>query len=123
MKTTLIAALATLTLGSTAIDASTFAPDRRAAAANRATAPQTLNAPRNGQVSAANISRGTISIGGQTYRIGEPYVAVIDKRPGTNGMFELKDLRPGMAVRYRVEKDVDGAERVVELWLVDPKLR
>lgn len=81
-------------------------------------APTQLNAPTAGTITGVNIGKKAIAIGGVSYRIGEPRVAVIDRRPNTAGLLELTDLQPGMRVRYRLQPDADQVQRVVELWVL-----
>jgi hypothetical protein len=77
------------------------------------------SAPLSGVVSSLQIPQRLIRINDVPFRIGEPYLLLIDKRPRATGLVELTDVRKGMHVRYRTV--VDGSEtRVVELWLVEP---
>lgn len=121
MKHTLFAALA-LSLTTTLAVAHTPAPIRPGTPGvvvqkPLPAAPTQLNAPTAGAITGVNIANKAIAINGVSYRIGEPRVAVIDRRPNTVGLLELTDLRPGMRVRYRLQPDADKVQRVVELWI------
>ena len=118
-----ILVLAALTLLATQAPARTVVAGRPAAGNLRGVQPavQTPNkpsAPLAGVLGGISIANKAVSINGQTFRMNEPLVAVIDKRPDANGLFELTDLRPGMKVRYRAQREADGVERVVELWII-----
>jgi hypothetical protein len=71
---------------------------------------------RDGVVQAFDAAGQTIVINAARYKIGPPLLALLDKRPKSNGLLKFTDLKVGMVVRYRVEN-----ERVVELWVMrDP---
>jgi hypothetical protein len=82
-----------------------------------AVAPTGLNAPDSGVLSGISVPKKAINIGGRVFRIAEPMIALVDRRAHRNGLLELTDLKPGMRVRYRSVRDVDGVDRVVELWV------
>jgi hypothetical protein len=118
-----ILVLAALTLIATEVPARTVAAGRFAAGNARGAqaAVQTPNkpsAPLAGVLGGVSIANKAVSINGQSFRMNEPLVAVLDKRPDSNGLVELSDLRPGMKVRYRAQREADGVERVVELWII-----
>ena len=72
---------------------------------------------RDGVVQAFDAAGQTIEINGAHFKIGPPLLALLDKRPKSNGLLKFTDLKVGMVVRYRVEND-----RVVELWVMrDPQ--
>lgn len=79
-----------------------------------ATKPQ---APLMGTIGAIDVEGKTISIAGARHTIGEPYLVLMDKRPGANGLIELTDVTAGMRVRYRTVAEAGGT-RVVELWIL-----
>lgn len=87
-----------------------------AAAASMPAPVSQSSAPATGTVSAINVPQKRIVIDGAPYLIGEPYLVLLDKRPGANGLIELVDVRPGLKVRYRAVAD-GSAQRVVELWV------
>jgi hypothetical protein len=94
--------------------AATVRSARPAGGAAVASAPSTN---RDGVVQAIDLKAQTIVINGTRYIIGPPQLALLDKRPKSNGLLKFTDLKVGMVVRYRVEN-----ERVVELWVMrDPQ--
>lgn len=82
-----------------------------------AVAPTGLNAPDIGVLGGISVPKKAINIGGRVFRIAEPMIALVDRRPHRDGLLELSDLKPGMRVRYRSVRDADGVDRVVELWV------
>jgi hypothetical protein len=121
-KSTLVIAaltlLATQAIGHTVVNVKPGAGNTRRPAAVMPSVPKTPSAPLTGVVTSIAVANKSIGINRQSFRMNEPLVAVIDKRPGANGLFELTDLRPGMKVRYRAQREADGVERVVELWIM-----
>lgn len=116
----LLAIVAALPLAAVA---RTLAPGKPAPGATNAVqvaakAPTAPSAPLVGVLSGISIANKAVTINGKPFRMNEPLVLVIDKRPGANGLIELADLRPGMKVSYRSRAESDGAERVVELWVL-----
>jgi hypothetical protein len=88
------------------------------AAATATTAPSTN---RDGFVQALDLKAQTIVINSTRFIIGPPQLALLDKRPKTDGLLTLAGVKVGMYVRYRVEKTTAG-DRVVELWVMrDPQ--
>jgi len=108
---TLVAALPAFAITPTAngVGSVTNAPRQGAAAASAVS--------RDGVVQAFDAAGQTIEINAAHYKIGPPVLALLDKRPKSNGLLKFTDLKVGMVVRYRVEN-----ERVVELWVMrDPQ--
>jgi len=97
-----------------------------ASAARGARKPGTVEAAsvsstnREGTVQAIDPKAQSITINGTRYLIGPPQLALVDKRPKTDGLLKLAGVKPGMAVRYRLAKTPEG-DRVMELWVMrDP---
>lgn len=80
-------------------------------------APTKLSAPLLGMIVSINVKAGDIVINGQHFLVSTPLLALIDKRPGADGLLSLNTLQPGMSVSYRTEKEGD-ATRVVEMWVL-----
>ena len=79
------------------------------------------SADREGVVQAVDAAAHSIVINGSRFVIGSPQLVLMDKRPQADGLLTLAGVKPGMIVRYRVEKSGAG-ERVVELWVLrDPQ--
>ena len=76
---------------------------------------------REGVVQAVDAAAHNIAINGSRFVIGSPQLVLMDKRPEADGLLTLSGVKPGMVVRYRVEKSSTG-DRVVELWVLrDPQ--
>ena len=87
----------------------------------RAAATGATSVNRDGVVQALDVGAQTIVINGARYLIGSPQLALVDKRPKSDGRLTLAGVKAGMYVRYRVEKTAAG-DRVVELWVMrDPQ--
>ena len=95
----------------------TMAPARGATRPNVITAPTQSSAPMVGMVTAIDMAKGEIAINTQRYAIGAGLVLMLDKRPQADGLLALKDIAPGMVVKYRAEPAA-GMSRVVELWVL-----
>jgi hypothetical protein len=69
---------------------------------------------REGLVQGIDVAKQTIVINAQRFIIGPPYLALVDKRPNSDGKLTLAGVKVGMSVRYQVSGT--GADaRVVEL--------
>jgi hypothetical protein len=79
--------------------------------------PSQPNAPLEGQITSVDAEKNLIGINRQTFAIGSPMLALLDRRPNATGLLNLSTLRPGMVVRYRTVQD-GGTTRVVELWVM-----
>lgn len=71
------------------------------------------NMTREGFIQAFDAAGQSIVINSAKFAIGPPVLALLDKRPKTDGLLAFTDLKIGMFVRYRVEN-----QRVVELWVM-----
>jgi hypothetical protein len=87
------------------------------AAGSVSEAPTTPAAPLQGAIGAVDLKAGKITIGGQTFAVDALHLAVLDRRAKRDGLVSLATLRPGMAIRYRLDRQSDPA-RVVEIWLL-----
>ena len=79
--------------------------------------PKQPDAPMHGEIVRVDAAAGLIVIGRQTFAIGTPMLALLDKRPHATGLLTLAALEPGMEVRYRTEME-GQTTRVVELWVM-----
>jgi hypothetical protein len=95
----------------------TLAPARGTNRPTVIAAPTQSSAPLVGMVTAIDITKGEIAINTQRYAIGSGQVLMLDKRPQADGLLALKDITPGMVVKYRAEP-AEGVTRVVELWVL-----
>jgi hypothetical protein len=75
------------------------------------------DAPWHGEIVRVDAAASVIVIGRQTFTIGAPMLAIVDKRPQATGLLTLATLEPGMQVRYRTVKE-GQITRVVELWVM-----
>jgi len=76
---------------------------------------------REGFVQALDLAAHSIVINSARFLIGPPQLALLDKRPKSDGLLTLAGLKVGMFVRYRVDRTAAG-DRVVELWVIrDPQ--
>lgn len=80
-------------------------------------APTVSSAPLAGTITSVDARGGSIVISGQKFLISQALVAILDKRPRGDGLMNVAGLRPGMSVRYRVDRS-GNEPRVVELWLL-----
>ncbi len=79
--------------------------------------PSQPDAPFHGEIVRVDAAAGLIVIGRQTFTIGAPMLAVVDKRPQPTGLLTLTTLEPGMQVRYRTVME-GQTTRIVELWVM-----
>jgi hypothetical protein len=79
--------------------------------------PSQPDAPFHGDITRMDVAAGVIVIGRQTFAIGPPMLALLDKRPHATGLLSLAALEPGMQVRYRTVMD-GQTTRIVELWVM-----
>src|SRR5262245_32971754 len=79
--------------------------------------PNKPDAPLHGEIVRVDPAAGIIVIGGRTFTIGSPMLALLDQRPHPTGLLTVATLEPGMQVRYRTVPD-GQTTRVVELWVM-----
>lgn len=97
-------------------DTGAQAPGAQAAAGGTSAAVN-----REGFVQALDVAAHSIVINSSRYVIGAPLLALVDKRPKSDGLLTLAGVKVGMFVRYRIEKTA-GGDRVMELWVLrDPQ--
>ena len=111
--------LATIALALTALVAAPTAMSSTRVGAPSAplSRPSEPDAPFHGEIVRVDAAAGVIVIGRQTFTIGPPMLALIDKRPHATGLLSLEALEPGMQVRYRTAME-GQTTRVVELWVM-----
>ena len=111
--------LASIALALTAlVAAQTAMPSTRVGAPPApASRPSQPDAPFHGEIVRVDAAAGVIVIGRQTFTIGAPMLAVLDKRPQPTGLLTLAALEPGMQVRYRTVME-GQTTRIVELWVM-----
>lgn len=92
-----------------------------AGATGAAAAGSAATVNRDGFIQSLDARAQTIVINSARYIIGPPQLALLDKRPKSDGLLVFAGLKVGMFVRYRVDKTAAG-DRVVELWVMrDPQ--
>jgi hypothetical protein len=100
-----------------AITPTATSPGSARAAPRSASAVAPSAVTRDGFVQAFDAAGQSIVINGAKFTIGPPLLALLDKRPKSDGLLKFADLKIGMYVRYRVEN-----QRVTELWVMrDPQ--
>lgn len=92
--------------------------DKTAPAATKSlnVTPETI--ARGGTITAVNQQNGTISVDGISYLLPSGSLAVYSDNLSVSG--SIFKLEQGMKIRFNTVRDMNGQNKVTEIWIADP---